>query len=103
MLELTYQGGRDALTTTEEHNMDNFDIDAENADVDISEEELDAFYAEEASAEEAYNLIPKATAECLSGDCDHFCGEPTQADLDRLERRGYGHLVEAYENNLVLI
>ena len=81
--------------------MDNFDTD-ENTELDVTDAELDAFYAEEASDtdEDSYNLIPKATAECLSGDCDHFCGEPTQADLDRLERRGYGHLVEAYENNI---
>jgi hypothetical protein len=81
--------------------MDNFDTD-ENTELDVTDAELEAFYAEEATeaADEDYNLIAKATAECLSGDCDHFCGEPTQADLDRLERRGYGHLVEAYENNI---
>lgn len=49
---------------------------------------------------DTYNLVADADADCLAGDCDHFCGEPTEADLDRLTARGYGHLVEAYENNL---
>ena len=79
--------------------MDNFDIDS--TDLDVTDEELNALFADaDEAAEESYNLIAKATAECLSGECDHFCGEPTQADLDRLERRGYSHLVEAYENNI---
>lgn len=82
--------------------MDEFDVDNDEfADMNVTDAELDALCADENDEDDtSYNLIAKATAECLSGDCDHFCGEPTQADLDRLERRGYGHLVEAYENNI---
>jgi hypothetical protein len=47
-----------------------------------------------------YNLIEEATADCLSGTCDHSCGEPTQFDLERLEQRGLTDIVDAYENNL---
>lgn len=78
------------------------DFDLNDIDLDVTDAELDALCAEE-ETETAYNLIPKATADCLFGTCDHFCGEPTQDDLDRLERRGYGHLVEAYENGIVLV
>jgi len=47
-----------------------------------------------------YNLIEEATAECLNGECDHFCGEPTQFDLERLEKRGLTEIVDAYESKL---
>ena len=50
-----------------------------------------------------YNLIEDATAECLSGDCEHYCGEPTQYDLERMEKNGKADLVEAYENNVQYI
>ena len=46
-----------------------------------------------------YNLIEDATVECLFGECDHFCGEPTEYDLERLERRGFSEAVDAYEHN----
>jgi len=83
--------------------MANFDMD-DNAELDVTDDELEEFYAAEEEADETvYNLVLNADMDCLNGECDHFCGEPTQADLDRLERLGYSHLVEAYENNIQYI
>lgn len=50
-----------------------------------------------------YNLVADADEDCLNGDCDHFCGEPTQYDLERLESNGYADAVDAYERGTRLI
>jgi len=78
--------------------MQDFDID--EAYVPTEDDFADLYNELSVEDDTAYNLVANPTRECLDGDCDHFCGEPTQADLDRLTARGYGHLVEAYENNL---
>jgi hypothetical protein len=70
------------------------------APTDKDFEELYDFVTAEEPDGTMYNLVADADADCLAGDCDHFCGEPTQADLDRLYDRGLGHLVDAYENNI---
>jgi len=51
----------------------------------------------------SYNLVADADEDCLVGECDHFCGEPTELDLRRMEARGFGSAVEAYENGLTRI
>ena len=50
-----------------------------------------------------YNLVADADRDCLFGECDHFCGEPTQYDLERLEANGYGDDVDAYERGVRLV
>ena len=75
------------------------DFEADDAEAPITDEDFAELLAED-DAEPCYNLVEDADKECLDGECEHFCGEPTQDDLDRLESRGLGHLVEAYENNL---
>jgi len=50
-----------------------------------------------------YNLVADADADCLTGDCDHFCGYPTQYDLERMVARGYATEVENYENGVTTL
>jgi hypothetical protein len=53
----------------------------------ITDAEFEALYAQSAKADPVYNLVEDATEECLTGDCEHFCGEPTEDDKDRRGRR----------------
>jgi len=76
-------------------------------DEETTTDDLDTWFADIAAENERektrkgiFNLVEDADMDCLNGDCDHFCGEPTQDDLDRLYAQGKGHLVEAYENNI---
>jgi hypothetical protein len=94
--------------------MTDFNLDTD-VDTDLDTDEPGTFmddgfaelYAElvesDTTDEGVYNLPADADADCLTGDCEHFCGEPTQADLDRFYARGLGHLVEAYENGIQYI
>jgi hypothetical protein len=66
----------------------------------ITDAEFEDLYNQSAKADPVYNLVEDATEECLAGDCEHFCGEPTEDDKDRFYARGWGHLVEAYENHI---
>ena len=68
--------------------------DAELMDVDVDSDYTSPFN---------YNLVENPTVECLNGECDHFCGEPTQYDLERMERLGFADAVEAYESGQRLV
>ena len=86
--------------------MNDFDNIAEDVDLDEvfvpTDEDYTNLYAEDNNEWNPtdFNLVEHADADCLTGDCDHFCGEPTNADLRRMERRGYARQVDAYEQSL---
>lgn len=69
-----------------------------------ADEDFDSIYNEFVTdVDVSRNLVDGATLDCLYGDCEHFCGEPTEADLDYLRNIGYDDEVERYVEGINLV
>lgn len=76
------------------------DVDEDAA----TSEDFDSIYKEYVTEDDSpRNLVDGADLDCLHGDCEHFCGEPTEADLDYLRSIGYEEDVERYIEGINLV
>lgn len=91
--------------------IEKYDVDEQAIDELINSVDYDLKFPEDVDAKQKaarldplnYNLVEDADEDCLIGECDHFCGYPTQFDLERLTARGFGAAVERYENGMTAV